>query len=130
VDTAKACTNNLLGVLAADAPALCRSVLSAVGRTRREGSAALDSLQAAVDPLIAPVKEPLMAQVEAMTALVSAPEELRAPIERLEASALGRGAELAASVGARRARAGGRAAARRHLHRHHRGRGRAPVAAP
>lgn len=100
VDTAKACTDELLGVLAADAPALCRSVLSAVGRTRREGSAALESLQAAVDPLIAPVKEPLMAQVDAMTALISAPEELRAPIERLEASALGRGAELAASVGA------------------------------
>lgn len=100
VNTPKACTDDVLGVLAADAPALCRSVLSALGRARREGTAAAEALQAAVDPLIAPVKEPLMAQVEAMSSLVSTPEELREPIARLQDSALARGAEWAANVGA------------------------------
>lgn len=99
VDGERACTNEPLGVLAADSADFCKQFVGAIGRARTEGETAFAELERLIDPVLQPIEGPILKEVEAMSEAVGGDGSIQRALERIPADARSKAAEFGRAVG-------------------------------
>jgi len=95
----KACTDDPLGVIAVDPPSFCKDVIAALARSRSEGEKAVDRLQALIDPVVAPVRDPILRKVDEMSELVGGEELLEPVLAKVPGDLVEKTAEFGRAAG-------------------------------